>query len=154
MKIKTDLAAQAAFVNVLRDGYTLLEQDIISFFDVTEVEKFVAGVVDRTGLDIRKAKMLTTQDAVWYLAADLHLETAGLENIELAVEGVDPLNLEIVEHQDGHYLMWVCPATTDFIKGEYCGQFHKVDLGDESLTRPTSVRCVQCGNEYQVKPRT
>ena len=64
-----------------------------------------------------------------------------------------PETLDVVEHTNGQYIMWVCPEIlSDGHHEEMCGNFHKVDLGDEKLVRPTAVKCTKCGKEYQIKP--
>ena len=136
-----DFEKQRAFVLMLRDGYVLTIYDIQILFE--EGKEFVDAVIENTGLDIREGKIIENlkQDPlVYYLADDIHLETAGLQEMSepsLTVEGAP----DLVEHQDGYYAMYVCPE---------CGQFHKVDLGDEPLWSEV-VRCTQCGKQYRIE---
>jgi len=68
---------------------------------------------------------------------------------------------EDCDWQQGYYLMWSCPAkvrTRGNAQNEttgtsYCNVFHKIDMGDELLTRPKVVRCKACGRKYTLKPR-
>ena len=159
-----DLQAQLAFVNRLRDGYVITLDEIKEYYGTKYPNRFVNSVRIRTGLDIVKAKVILdpfprtyggTETDVFYLVNDVHLEIAGLEfmqNLEEWIKGSD--NLDDLEYQDGHYLMWSCPNWLPTKEGaELCGQFHKVDLGDETLEYPRTVRCVQCGKQYKVKPK-
>jgi len=154
-----DLKAQEAFVNRLREGFVLTLDNIKKSYETNYPNRFVDSVRSRTGLDIRKGKLsiysYSCPIEVVFLASDIRPEVAGLEFVQNAVEGATSEELPEVEYVDGHYLMWSCPnylATTDG-NYDYCGQFHKVDLGDEELDRPRTVHCVKCGKSYTVKPR-
>jgi hypothetical protein len=162
---KVDFEKQTAFVTMLRDDYVLSGGEIKSMFDVEDPEKFIEGVIKRTGLEIEVGKRIFTSKSqngtsfdvpVYYLGEKIHLEVAGLEDMQITVDP-DTVTQDEVEYLDGHYIMWVCPnLIPDKISGEdgtYCGKFHKVDLGDELLTQRRVVRCMQCGTEYQIKPR-
>ena len=105
-------------------------------------------------LDIRSG--MADNSIAYFLVDDVPQESAGLDEMFEAVE--EPLTdtEEEIEYQDGHYIMWICPSLIHTVSGEesvLCGQFHKVDLGDEPLTKPKTVQCVQCGQKYKIMPR-
>lgn len=165
MAIKTDLERQLAFVSMLRDGYVLTGADICDMFGIRNVDSFVSRVITRTHLDIRRGRMKidefprtyggTVKD-VFYITGETHPETAGLQELQQATSELNAFFYEPVEWQEGHYLMWICPAPLiddDEIIDDYCGQFHKVDLGDEELTEVRTVHCVKCGNKFSVQPK-
>jgi hypothetical protein len=148
-----DLEKQRAFIDMLREGNVLTDSEIRCVFSVKDAHKFVVDIQERTGLDIREGKQ--SINTCYFIASNIRFETAGLDEMSEATEDILTETEEFVEHQNGHYIMWVCPTETGNIEDgyEYCGQFHKVDLGDEELSSPKTVQCVQCGRRYQVKPR-
>lgn len=160
-KMAVDLQAQLAFVNRLREGYVISTDEIKEYYNTEYPNRFANSVRIRTGLDIVKAKAFDPLNkgheiTVYFLASDVHPEVAGLDfmqNLEEAILGQDAL--ESIEYQDGYYLMWVCRNYVHLSGDdvELCGQFHKVDLAEEPLLSPRTVRCVQCGKQYQVKPK-
>lgn len=152
---------QAAFIDLLQEGYVLTAEDITAVLLVRNPAKFVKQVIDRTGLDIYQGKIMIGEivRAVYFMISDITPESPGLDGMSEVVEISTPEDHKIIEYQRGHYLMWICPYSescgsddegTTYSKE--CGQFHKVDLGDEPLTRPRTVRCIRCGSQYQVKP--
>lgn len=147
------LEKQAAFVQMLREGYILSGEEIRVIFGIVNEEAFIEDVKTRTGLDIREGK--SNIHKMYFIADYLPLETAGLEEMEICVDDGQEESLDEVEYQDGHYIMWVCPNYLPTKDGaEYCSKFHKVDLGDETLTRPRTVRCTQCGKQYRIRPKS
>jgi hypothetical protein len=153
--MKVNVEQQATFVGMLTEGYALTASNIRGLFGVAFPQKFVDVIAERTGLCIRRGKLLSDElevELAYFLSEEVQLNGAGLENIELPAE-VMPETLDIVEHTNGHYIMWVCPEIlSDGHHEELCSQFHKVDLGDEELVRPTAVKCTKCGKENQIKP--
>ena len=147
---KTDQDKQKDFLDLMRSKYVVSNNYIMSLFKIRKVAKFVQDIRDRTGLDIYEGKQFSYEDdadeTVYFMISDINPACPGLDNME------DPLGLNEThvaiseaEYQNGYYLMWDCPA-------EDCGQFHKVDLGDEQLVSPRNVRCIKCGKQYQVRP--
>lgn len=145
---------QAAFIDMMREGFVLSAEDITAIFTVLNPAKYVQLVRDRTGLDIHQGKRLmdgvtTRLLDVYYMTQDIDPSCPGLDEMEEPVIPIDSIikDPEIIEYQNGYYLMWVCPNT--FGSGD-CGQFHKTDLGDEELQGPIFVRCIKCGTTYQI----
>jgi len=153
---------QAAFLKMLQEGYVLTYAEIEIQFQVKNAKVFVEQVRDRTGLDIYEGRVNSYKEEfpVYYMISDISPEAPGLDHME------DPLGfnethvaISEVEYPKGYYIMWVCPNEirlpgAEGVKGFYstCGQFHKVDLGDEQLISPRNVRCIKCGKQYQVRP--
>ncbi len=152
-----DLQAQLAFVNRLRDGYVISTDEIKEYYKTAYPNRFANSVRIRTGLDIVKGKFLENgvDRTVYFLSSDIHPEVAGLEFMQNIEDSLFTDIEEMIEYQDGHYLMWVCRNYVHLSGDdlELCGQFHKVDLAEEPLLSPRTVRCVQCGKHYQVKPK-
>jgi hypothetical protein len=149
-----DQDQQAAFIDMLREGYVLTTEQIVGIFRVRNAYKYVQQVIKRTGLEIYQGKMMRDDGAedVFYMTSDISPSEPGLDHMEEAevvVDSIETIVTNTVESQKGYYLMWSCPAT--FGSG-LCEQFHKVDLGDEQFTEPRSVRCIKCGKQYLVKP--
>jgi hypothetical protein len=156
-----DLEKQRAFITMLREGFVLSYDDVWNLYH--EKPEFVRQVIANTGLDIRDGMMLVTpgdEPGCFFLASDVPQASAGLDTVFGSGEVTpDKAFLDTVEYNDGHYIMWVCPTINGVVPGKeteyaatFCGQFHKVDLGDEELTSPRTVRCSQCGTEYIIKP--
>jgi hypothetical protein len=143
-----DMEKQKQFIIMLRDGAVFTNMEIQILFSVKNGHDFVCDIVERTDLDIREGH--SGSNVCYYLATDVHKEVAGLEVMYQAHQTILSDVEEPVEYQDGHYIMWTCPA---IINNEMCGFFHKVDLGDESLIVASTVQCAQCGKKYQIKPK-
>jgi hypothetical protein len=151
-----DIEKQKQFIIMLRDGKVMSTEEIEDVFDVECTGVFVADIVIRTGLDIRHG--VNRKGLVYYIVNDVRQEEAGLEEMYVATEELLTDTEEVIEWREGHYAMWVC--SNKIASGEviadgdnYCGKFHKVDLGDEALTSPKTVQCVQCGCKYQIRPK-
>ena len=163
----TSAGKRAAFILMLRQGYVLSEDEIRDLYDIPDPYTFVDDVIKLTDLDIKtgkrrvKSELVTQPIQVYYLAEDISPEAPGLDAMQWAEEMVLADVVDPVEWQEGHYLMWVCPADLvsekpkdgDSFSADMCGQFHKVDLGDEILTVARKVRCIKCGKEYQINPK-
>lgn len=166
---------QKDFLDLLRNNYVVSANHITALFKVRNVEKFVQGVRDRTELDIYEGRGFSFEgdadETVYYMVSDIKPECPGLDGMtklldykisdEILPSEATFEDIKDVEFHWGYYLMWVCPHTlylngksdTVFKETEMCGQFHKVDLGDETLTTPRAVRCIKCGKEYRVNPK-
>jgi hypothetical protein len=163
-KMVNDQDQQAALIDMLREGYVLTVEQVIGLFRVRHVHKYIKQVRDRTGLDIYQGKITIAggEEDCFYMISDIRPECPGLDHMEEAEPVVDSLETIItntVETQKGYYLMWICsnlvkrtgdPQEPDEV--DVCGQFHKVDLGDEQFTESRSVCCIKCGKRYLVKP--
>ena len=142
--------AQKDFLDLMRNGYVVSNNYIMSLFKVRKVKKFVQDIRDRTELDIHEGKWFSFEDdadeTVYYMTSDISPECPGLDNMQAPVVPIESVvTIQPVESQNGYYIMWDCPA-------EDCGQFHKVDLGDEQLVSLRNVRCIKCGKQYQIRP--
>jgi hypothetical protein len=139
--------AQSDFLALLHANYVVSAAYITRLFAIRNPAKFVQGVRDRTELDIYEGKIFSYEanadEIVYFMISDIKPECPGLGNMAEPVLPIESVigKPEIVEYQDGYYVMWDCPA---------CSQFHKVDLGDEELVGPIFVRCIKCGITYQV----
>ena len=159
---------QAALIDMLREGFVLTAEEIVGIFQVRDADKYIKQVMERTQLDIYQGKIMIKGHIkdVYYMTSDISPECPGLDNMtEAFFDSVeDAAELKTVEYHKGYYLMWICPGVLSRVKGsehiiddisyDVCGQFHKVDLGDVSLTEIRTVRCIKCGNRYQIKPQT
>ncbi len=149
-----DQDQQAAFIDMLREGYVLTIEQIVGLFRVRNAYKYVEQVIGRTNLDIYRGKITIAggEEDCFYMISDISPSEPGLDHMEEAgaiVDSLETIVTNIVESQKGYYVMWTCPG--EFGSG-YCEQFHKVDLGDEQFTEPRSVGCIKCGKQYLVKP--
>lgn len=158
-----DQDQQAAFIGMLQEGYVLTAEDVIGKFRVRNAGKYVTQVMKRTGLDIYHGKITVNGGVktVYYMTSDIKPECPGFNEMSSLVEyQIDEEVHAYVEYQKGYYLMWTCYHVPDLYEGQtepnddsYCGQYHKVDLGDEPLTETRTVQCIKCGNQYQVQPK-
>lgn len=155
---------QAALIDMLREGFVLTTEEIVGIFLVRDADKYIKQVMERTQLDIYQGKIMIKGHIkdVYYMISDIKPECPGLDNMtEAFFDSVeDAAELKTVEYHKGYYLMWICPNSMNLGPDdnggphyEECGQFHKVDLGDVSLTEIRTVRCIKCGNRYQIKPQ-
>jgi len=152
---------QKAFIDMLREGYVLTEEEIKATFGPRNANRWVEKIKERTRLDIMKGK-LCGEEVVYYMVSEIKPECPGFNEMSSLVEyQIDEEVHAYVEYQKGYYLMWTCPAMlygnhgTDCMtgeSGEECGQYHKVDLGDEPLTEERVAQCIKCGKQYTIAP--
>jgi len=155
--------AQSDFLALLKASYVVSANYITTLFGIRNPAKFVEGVRDRTQLDIYEGKRFSlTQDSdetVYFMISNIDPACPGLDDMSepmVLPTGAIVKDPVMIEYQDGYYIMWDCPHLTrrsddgETYTEQICGQFHKVDLGDDELFGPIFVRCIKCGTTYQV----